>query len=128
MSFISKIKVDDQELNVLQCGFRFSQAIDVTGKPTAIPEGGTVTLLIESAGTTNFFDWMISPTQTKNGIITFYRRDAMSKLKTLEFTDAHCVGYHEIFDHRGEHPMQIQLTLSARELKLNDSTFTNNWP
>jgi len=74
------------------------------------------------------FDWMISPTQTKNGIITFYRRDTMSKLKTLEFTDAICVAYSETFSHNGDHPMQVQLTLSARELKLNDSTFKNNWP
>lgn len=128
MSFIAKLKLDGEEMNVLHCGFRFTQITDATGKPTAIPKGGMIDLLLESTGSTDLFDWMISPTQTKNGVITFYRRDTKSKLKTLEFTDAHCVDYYETFDHIGENPMRIQLTVSARELKLNDSEFKNNWP
>lgn len=128
MSFIAKMKLDGEEMNVLHCGFRFVQAMDATGRPSAIPQGGTINILVESNGTTNLFDWMISPTQIKSGSITFFRRDTMSKLKTLEFTDAHCVEYYETFDHLGDHPMQIQLTMSARELKLNDSEFKNNWP
>jgi len=128
MSFIAKMKLDGEEMNVLHCGFRFTQMTDATGKPTAIPHGGSINLLLESNGGTDLFDWMISPTQTKSGTITFYRRDTMSKLKTLEFTDAHCVDYYETFDHIGQNPMQIQLTISALEIKLNDSEFKNNWP
>ena len=128
MSFIAKLKIDGEEMNVLHCGFRFTQVTDATGKPTAIPQGGNINLVVESSGGTELFDWMISPTQTKNGTITFFRRDTNSKLKTLEFTDGHCVDYYETFDHVGDHPMQIQLTVSAREVKLNDSEFKNNWP
>jgi hypothetical protein len=128
MSFIAKLKIDGEEMNVLHCGFRFTQVTDSTGKPTAIPQGGNINLVLESSGGTELFDWMISPTQTKSGTITFFRRDTSSKLKTLEFTDAHCVDYYETFDHTGDNPMQIQLTISARELKLNDSEFKNNWP
>jgi len=128
MSFIAKLSLDGEEMNVLHCGFRFSQHTDATGKPTAVPQGGTINLIVESTGSTDLFDWMISPTQTKNGSIIFYRRDTNSKLKTLEFTDAHCVDYYETFDHIGDSPLQIQLTLSARDVKLNDSEFKNNWP
>jgi hypothetical protein len=128
MSFIAKLTLDGEDINVLNCGFRFSQITDSTGKPTAIPQGGTINIVIESTGTTDIFDWMISPTLTKSGSITFFRRDTMSKLKTLEFTDAHCVDYYETFDHIGDNPMQIQLTISAYEIKLNDSEFKNNWP
>jgi hypothetical protein len=128
MSFIAKLHLDGEEINVLHCGFRFTQATDTTGKPTARPQGGNINLLVESTGSTDLFDWMIKPTQQKNGKITFYRRDTMSKLKTLEFTDAVCVEYYETFDHNGDTPMQIQLTISAHEIKLNDSEFTNNWP
>jgi len=128
MSFIAKLKIDGEEMNVLHCGFRFTQVTDATGKPTAIPQGGNINLVVESTGGTELFDWMISATQTKNGTITFFRRDTNSKLKTLEFTDGHCVDYYETFDHVGDHPMQIQLTVSAREVKLNDSEFKNNWP
>jgi hypothetical protein len=128
MSFRAILKVDGEDSKVLHCSYAFSQVTDATGKPTAIPQGGMITLKLESNGQTNFYDWMISPTQVKSGDITFYRRDEMSKLKTLEFTDAHCVGYQETFDHLGEHPMQIEIKLSSRELKLNDSSFRNNWP
>lgn len=128
MSFIAKLKIDGEEMNVLHCGFRFTQVTDATGKPTAIPQGGNISLVVESSGGTDLFDWMISPTQTKSGTVTFFRRDTSSKLKTLEFSDAHCVDYYETFDHVGDHPMQIQLTISAHEIKLNDSEFKNNWP
>lgn len=128
MSFIAKLNLDDGEMNVLHCGYRFTQVTDRTGKPSAIPQGGAICLVVESDGSNDLFDWMISATQTKSGIITFFRRDTMSKLKTLEFTDAHCVDYYETFNHLGDNPMQIELTISAREIKLNDSEFKNNWP
>lgn len=115
-------------MNVLHCGFRFSQATDANGRPTAVPRGGTINLTVESTGGTELFDWMVSHTQTKNGTVTFYRRDTNSKLKTLDFTEGHCVDYYETFDSVGDSPMQVQLTVSAHSIKLNDSEFTNNWP
>lgn len=129
MSFIAKLYVDDEEeINVLHCGFRFTQTTDATGKPSSVPLGGTITMVLESNGETGLFTWMISPSQMKNGRITFYRRDTMSKLKSLEFKDAHCVDYYETFHHSGKEPMQIELTISARQIKLNDTEFVNYWP
>lgn len=130
MSFIAKLKLEgeENEMTVLHCGFRFTQGTDTTGRPSAIPQGGSINLVVESNSSSDLFDWMISPTQTKTGIVTFFRRDNMSRLKTLEFTEALCVDYYETFDHQGESPMQVQLTISAHEIKLNDSTYKNNWP
>lgn len=128
MSFIAKLDLEGDSSNILYCSFRFTQVTDATGRPASVPKGGSISLTVESSGNSELFDWMISPDQTRSGIITFYRRDTMSKLKTLEFTDAHCIDYQEVYHHDGEFPMQVQLVLSAKELKLNDSTFTNNWP
>lgn len=128
MSFIAKMDLEGETANILYCSFRFTQVTDATGRPSSVPKGGAVSLTVESAGGADLFDWMISPDQTRSGLITFYRRDTMSKLKTLEFTDAHCIDYQEVYQHDGDFPMQIKLVLSAKELKLNDSTFTNNWP
>lgn len=130
MSFIAKLQFSDsnEDMNILHCGFRFSQVTDATGKPTAIPQGGTINLVLESTGSSDLFHWMISPVQLKAGTITFFRRDSMSKLKTLQFEDAHCVEYYETFDHIGDHPMQVQLMLSAHKIKLNEIEFENNWP
>lgn len=128
MSFIAKMDLEGENANILYCSFRFTQVTDATGRPSSVPKGGAVMLTVESSGQSDLFDWMISPEQTRSGLITFYRRDTMSKLKTLEFTDAHCIDYQEVYQHDGDFPMQIKLVLSAKELKLNDSTFTNNWP
>lgn len=128
MSFIAKLNVDGEESNVLECQFSFFQDIDGIGKPSSIPKGGTVEITIESSGKTDLFDWMISPTQTKSGDLAFYRRDNLRKLKTLKFSDAHCIGYKEKYSHNGEFPMQITIVISAKELALNDSDFKNNWP
>ena len=129
MSFIARLQLqDEEEMSVLRCGYKFNQLIDVTGKPTSMPQGGTINMLLVNNGHTGLFDWMISPVQTKSGKITFIRYDTMSKLKILEFENAHCVEYHELFDQMGEHPMQVQLTISAHIIKLNDSVFKNNWP
>lgn len=128
MSFIAKLTIDGEELNVLQCGYRFSQTADATGRPSALPQGGLIKLLVESTGSTDLFDWMISATQTKSGTVTFYKRDSMSKLKVLNFSNAYCIDYHEEYLHSGAMPMQVAITISARQLKLNDSEFKNNWP
>ncbi|RFM32146.1 type VI secretion system tube protein TssD [Chitinophaga silvisoli] len=128
MSFKSVLQIDGEEINVLNCHFSFTQSIDHNGKPAARPIGGLVTVTLESDGSTDLFEWMISNTKTKSGKIIFYRRDALSKMKELAFEDAYCIEYHESFSSRGELPMEIQLTLSARQLKLGGSTFDNPWP
>lgn len=129
MAFLAKLIIDDgDEMNVLHCSYRFTQGTDVTGKPTSIPLGGNISLVVESTKSTDLFDWMINPTGLKNGHVTFYRRDTQSKLKILEFSDAYCIDYQEDFDHKGEHPMQVSFTVSAKKIKLNDSEFENNRP
>lgn len=128
MSFKAVLRLDGEEINVLDCQFSFAQHTDHNGKPAARPTGGALTVLLESDGNTNLFDWMISNTQTKSGSIIFYRRDAMSKMKELKFTDAYCVEYAEHFRAAGDVPMQIRLVLSAREVQLGSSTYQNPWP
>lgn len=129
MSFIARLQLQNEdEMNVLRCGFRFNQAIDVTGKATSKPTGGTINLTLASFNHPGLFEWMINIRQTKSGKITFIRYDTMSKLKTLEFENALCVEYHETFDPAGEHPILLQLTLSAHTIKLEDTVYKNNWP
>lgn len=129
MSFIARLQLQNEdEINVLRCGFKFNQSIDVTGKAASKPMGGTINLTLASINHPELFEWMINTLQTKSGKITFIRYDTMSKLKTLEFENALCVEYHETFDPAGEHPILLQLTLSAHTIKLEDTVFKNNWP
>jgi hypothetical protein len=128
MSFTAVLNIDQQNLNVLACDFAFNQQVDTTGKPSSKPQGGIINVVIESTMDTSLFEWMISNHQTRNGAIIFKRRDVNSRMKDLEFKDAYCVHYREMFVATGEHPMQIQLTLSAKELKMGNARYANPWP
>jgi hypothetical protein len=129
MSFIARLQLQNEdEVNVLRCAFRFNQTIDVTGKAASKPMGGTINITLASINHPGLFEWMITTSQTKSGKINFIRYDTMSRLKTLEFENALCVEYHETFDPTGEHPIILQITLSAHTIKLEDTVYKNNWP
>lgn len=128
MSFKASLFIEDQELRVLDCEYSISQNTDHKGKPSARPQGGIVSVVVESTSDTFLFDWAASESQIKSGSITFYRRDTMSKMKELRFTDAYCVDYTEHFSATGEYPMDIELMLSAKELSLGGSSkHANPW-
>lgn len=128
MSFLAKLKIDGDTFNVLECKLSLSQAIDNSGKPSAEPQGGIVSLTLESTASSDFFRWMISNTETRDGEIIFYRRDAISKMRDLKFEKAYCIGYNETFLSTHSTPMRIELVLSAKSLSMNGVEFKRNWP
>jgi hypothetical protein len=128
MSFLAKLKIDGESYNVLECNLGLHQSIDNSGKPSAEPQGGILTLVIESTESPDFFRWMISNTETKDGEVIFFRRDAISKMRDLKFEKAYCIGYNETFLNSNSTPMQIQLVLSAKEISMNGVSFKRNWP
>ncbi len=126
MSFKATLNIEDQEIKVLQCRYQFSQDIDHKGKPSARPQGGRITVLVESTGDNFLVDWATSETQIKNGSIVFYKRDSMATMKKVEFTDAYCVEFAEEFNATGKEPLQIELVLSAKELSFGGSSGHKN--
>ena len=74
------------------------------------------------------FDWMVSNSQTKNGKLTFYRRDAISKMRELQFKEAYCIRYDELFIAYNTMSMKIEIVISAKEINMNGSQFARNWP
>src|SRR6185503_18306614 len=114
MSFIAKLQLQNEsEIDVLRCSFRFNQNIDITGKASSRPMGGTINLTLATSRHPGLFEWMINTSQTKNGKVIFIKYDTMSNYKTLEFENALCIEYHETFDTAGQYPVLLQLTLSA---------------
>lgn len=128
MSFLAKLEIDGETMNVLEFNCSIRQEMDKSGKPSADPSGGNIRLLVESTKSTLLFDWMVSHSQIKNGKITFFRRDAISKMREFEFNEAYCVSYDEIFISDNSTPMQIQFSISAKEISMNGSKFTRSWP
>lgn len=128
MSFLARITIDGEEMNVLECSFKFRQGADANGRPSEKPKGGQIKLLIESTAKTDFLDWVISDDMAKDGAIVFTKRENVGSLKKLAFKDAYCLEYEEIFDAVNKEPLKTYLVLSARELSMNGTTFSNNWP
>jgi hypothetical protein len=127
MSFLSTFHVDGEEYNVLEFNIDFKQGTDTTGKPIGDPKGGAIKLIIEATQNTKFLSWMLNSELTKDGKIIFYRRDALSKMKELDFKKAYCINYHEQFTSTTDIPMKITLELIAKELTFGDAKFSNNW-
>ncbi len=127
MSFLAKLKLDGEEYTIIRSSFQFDQSLDRNNKPSGAPRGGTINFVIESRGKTNFFSWMIDHKQTKDGAITFYKRDAMSRLYNLKFTKAFCVSYKEEFDANNTQPLRIMMTISAKRIEIEGKAFENQW-
>lgn len=132
MAFIAFLKFTDSsgnpigdDIKVMECDFGFTQQIDITGKPSARPMGGTINLKVESTDNTELADWMISSEGMKDGRIDFTLRD--NKFKTLSFEKGVCIQYHEAFDYEGSIPMHISLTISAGKITIGSIEFSNEW-
>lgn len=127
MSFLAKLELDGETYNVLEFDLHITQEVDHNGKPQTIAQGGNIRLVVESTKSVDFMKWMISSTQTKNGKITFFRRDAMSKMKELKFEKAFCVNFHESFRSSNEVPMQIEILLSAKDIDFSGAVLGKPW-
>ncbi len=127
MSFLSKLHIDGEEYNVLEFNISFKQDIDTASKPTGNPKGGIINMTLEATNNSLFLSWMLSGDLTKDGKISFYRRDAMSKMKELKFVKAFCINYHEQFTSTTEIPMKITMELVTKELTFGNAKFFNNW-
>lgn len=128
MSFKGVLSLDEKLFNILRMDISFVQRVDSTGRPMANPEGGQISLTLESSEDSMIFlPWMLSPTAVKSGVIRFTKRDNASSLKTIEFTDAYCINYQESFIAQGSDPMVIHMVLTARQIKSGECELTRDW-
>jgi Hemolysin coregulated protein Hcp (TssD) len=127
MSFLAKFEMDGQTMNVLEFQCTIDQEIDKRGQPSSDPNGGQVRVILESTKSNLIIDWMLSNAVSKNGKITFFRRDAISKMREFEFNDGHCIRYDELFTSEGTIPMKVEILISAKEFIMNGSKLTRNW-
>ena len=128
MSFISKLYVDSATFNVLKAEYFIKQSIDSRGIPDGRPQGGQIELFLESTIDVDFFDWAAQSDATKDGKVTFFKRDNISNFKTLEFKDAYCIEFREMFDAENTDPLKFKIILSCRVLEVRGTKFENKLP
>ncbi|UGU15194.1 hypothetical protein LS482_16095 [Sinomicrobium kalidii] len=126
-SFLAKMQIDGQTYNVLEFNIHTVQDCDKSGKPVAVARIKQLRVVIESDKDTDFFYWATSNTQTKDGKITFHKRDALSRLKELTFKKAYCTEYEETFNSKGDHPMVTTLYITAKETSFGTVDIKRDW-
>ena len=104
-----------------------NQNTDPSGKPLGVTRGGQIKLKIEATGKNDFINWMISPSKTKDGAVTFYKRDAMSKLQEIKFEKGYCISLTQLFNSQNKEPLLIEMTVSAKKISFDGNDFENVW-
>ena len=127
MSFLAKLTIDGKAYNILDYTYHPRQPADHSGKPTGKVIGGFLSLTLESDRETTFYEWMLSPDMAKEGTITFYKRDAMSKQGEIEFETTYCVAYTERFSSTGNTPMVQHLQLSPGKITYGGVVYEESW-
>ena len=128
MAFKAHIDFESSKnVRVLECEFGFTQDVDATGKATSRPRGGRIKMVLESIDDVELVSWMFSHSDTKDGVISFSRRDNEAAMKKLSFKDGICISYHESFKDYGNVPMTTTIVISAREIDIDGVVLTNKW-
>ena len=123
--YIEGHELEGEGIPLLSCEYSFTQDIDERGLPKSVVKGGVVNLSFISLEDEEIIWWMVSAQSDKNGKIIFAGEEGEKIFKTLEFTDARCVYYHESFVRDNE--MTNEISISARELQVSNVKHSNNW-
>lgn len=122
------LKVDGfTDREVMMVKYAFNQAVDVEGQMAGIPRGGLITLRIKAMndGNPDMLKWMTSANLNKNGSIEFIETVKGGKMKTIEFTDAYCIDFIELWEEGKGHSEEI--IISCRTIKNGPVKYENQW-
>ncbi|MEN2401046.1 type VI secretion system tube protein TssD [Flavobacterium sp. MC2016-06] len=111
MAVLGILKLDNKEYRLITFDLKSTQPVDKTGKPSQRPSGLLIDLVIESDSDTSLLQWALG-NEPKDGIITFYKADGMSKFSEVKFQKAYCVSLAEKFEANGTLPMRQIITIS----------------
>ncbi|WP_299242229.1 type VI secretion system tube protein TssD [uncultured Aquimarina sp.] len=127
MSFTSKLLFDDKEINILDFSYTFRQESDYNGKPSSKPQFAGLSVVIESTKDSDLLEWMINPLLAKQLQIRIEPRALNGKGRTLNFIDAHCVDYAELFNNESAHPMTLSLSITSAGVQEGATEFSEYW-
>ena len=124
MAFKASFKFSDsREFDVLRWDVKFNRDVDPKGRPASDIYGGTINVEVESTP-----DKMFKQYQPVNGNIVFKKADEDAKMKELVFENGYVIKYEEALSVANDYPMTIKFTISAQTVKMNEVTFTQDWP
>lgn len=123
MALSAKLTVENRTYSVMECDYEFTQAVDITGRPSDRPRGGLINVVIMSPDDSDLtlHEWMRDKDTTKDGKITLYvNRDSAMAPKTIRFENAYCIRLYEYFNNNNTMPMYMKLGIMAGVLTFGD--------
>ena len=127
MSFTATLDLGGKKYTILHADYDFTQPTNDQRQPVAKPVSGFINLTIESSKDSEPIEWMLNHQMVKNGKIIFYRTDANSEMRKIEFENAYCVYYKEVFDTYSDLPMLIHLKLSPQKMVVSGQSIMVEW-
>jgi hypothetical protein len=130
MAYKATLNLGGKTYDVLSSTFSFNRSVDPKGRPSSAVYGGEIHLVVESYADTTLVELMLNKQHTaQSGSIVFDQGTSDGKMKEIKFTDGFITNYTESAQAHGADAMTIQLTISAREIKIGDAAvLTNAWP
>ena len=132
MALESKLIIEGHQYNVLECEYEYTQAVDITGRPSDRPRGGMINVIIASPDDSDlmFHEWMKEKNVTKEGqIILKVNKDNWDSNKSIFFKDAYCVRLYEYFNNNNSIQMYMKINIMAGSIifgnKNNGCEFIN---
>jgi len=119
MALYAKLTIEGRQYNVMECEYEFTQAVDITGRPSDRPRGGMLHVTIQSPDDKDLMlhEWMRDKDTTRDGTLVMYvNRDSVNAPKTIKFQDAYCVRLYEYFNDNNNLPMYTKLGIMAGTL------------
>ncbi len=130
MAVSAKLKIDDEEFNVLSCdfGYYYDYRRD-TLQPTSNGAFYPIRVRVETSESLTLTMWAMDgiqnnqPQHAKDGQIKFSRRDRdiESALKGVWFRNAFVADYREYFEADGSSPMYMDLVIIAEYMAISDT-------
>lgn len=127
MSFNAVLKFEDKEFTILHSEYDFTQPTNSERQPIGRTVAGFINLTIETSNDALPIEWVIQREMMRNGEIVFYRTDSHSVFRRIEFENAFCVYYKEIFDTYNDQPMVIMLRLSPQVMRIEGQSIMQEW-
>lgn len=116
---------EEKGYRILQSDFEFNTEIDKRGMIKTAVQGGKIELLITVENDSDLINWSTTQKKVNSGKIVFVGKENGKATKTINFSDAYLIHYHESF--REFDPTTVKLIISVRKIEIIGVHHINMW-
>jgi hypothetical protein len=112
------------EYPLSDCSYSLFRNTDSTGKPVQFARAGAIEFTKLSSEDLTFLQWAASPSQSKDGSITYYESNTKS-MRKIEFKGGVVTSYSESASGSGGSNMIERVSIYVKSLTCSGSTVNN---